>query len=135
MQNSSYYGTAVPKNAFKTFIMMWFAIFMLAFAIALFTGMAKAKADILLPLNGLIKVSAPAEIAGFANPSSPALVEKNCQSLLSPTSQIGNLSSATGFDKPRNRRNAGSGEIQIINAIKAYRQCARKVALEELAKN
>ncbi|HNQ91393.1 MAG TPA: hypothetical protein PKI93_00505 [Alphaproteobacteria bacterium] len=114
---------------------MWFAIFFIAFAFALFSGIAKAKAEILLPINGLIKVSAPAEISGFTNPSSPDLVEKNCQSLLSPTPQTGNSALTKGTNKVWNRRNAGPGEQQIIDAIKAYRRCARKVALDELAKN
>ncbi|MDY0029683.1 MAG: hypothetical protein RBR86_07045 [Pseudobdellovibrionaceae bacterium] len=115
---------------------MWLGILVIATLIAALVMPRMAKADILMPINGMEKVSEPAQITEFTKNSSPALIEERCHALLSP------IASATKnqpslIQSSRIWRNASIGEgqkIDVVQAVKAYRQCARTVALEELAK-
>ncbi|MCB1551860.1 MAG: hypothetical protein KDJ26_07675, partial [Alphaproteobacteria bacterium] len=131
MKNGTTYGVLAPKSLFKQFIMMWLGILALMTLIAMLV--TPAKADVLLPITPMVKISSSAVISPFTKQASPALVEKNCQSLLAPTNETVQIN--TTNNASRNRRNAGSGERTVINAIKAYRKCAKSVALEELARN
>ena len=135
-------GALAPKTMFKNFLIMWLGIITLTALIAVIFMPRTAKADILMPIIGLTKVSNPAEITSFTNQSSPAIVEERCQSLLSPRLGLTKHNASSKTSISRNWRNASTGEGQktaqkfdAVEAIKAYRQCARTVALEELAKN
>lgn len=118
--------------------MMWLGIVALAVILGFLFMPEPAKADILLPVPALVKVSISGEIRPFLKQTSPALVEERCQSLLPPAGEAGrtrlDVSSAADVTS-RSRRNAGTGEASVVDAIKAYRDCARLVALEELAGN
>ncbi|MDD3022214.1 MAG: hypothetical protein PHX61_14750 [Alphaproteobacteria bacterium] len=140
MKQQISYGALAPKKLFKNFLLMWFGIITFAIAIAMIFSPNAAKADTYLPLANLVKVSAPAEISEFSRQTSPTLVEEKCQSYLSPMKETDphleqyKMSSSSKITS-RNRRNAGIGDHSVIEAITAYRQCARNVALEQLAKN
>lgn len=121
--------------------MMWLGILVLATIIAALVMPRMAKADIVMPLNALVKVSEPAQITEFTKKSSPALIEERCHALLSPTVGM-TKNQPSSNQSSRLWRNASIGEgqrtaqkIDVVQAVKAYRQCARTVALEELARN
>ncbi len=126
-------GRTSSRQTFVTFAIMWFVIVTLTIIAATLISISTAKADVLMPLNPLVKVSTPAHITDFSSQTSPSRIEAECQSLLSPTNHETGQSENNLGTVSWDRRNAGKGEA--IQAIKSYRDCARAVALDELARN
>lgn len=126
-------GRTSSRQIFVTFSIMWLVIVFLTIVVATLIGISTVKADVLIPLKPLVRVSTPAHITDFSSQTSPSRVEAECQSLLSPTIH------ATGQMDSKNRtvlwdrRNAGKGDA--IQAIKSYRNCPRAVSPDEFARN
>lgn len=126
-------GRTSSRQTFTTFALMWLFIVTLTIIAATIISISVAKADVLMPLNPLVKVSTPAHITDFSSQTSPSRIEAECQSLLSPTNHTAEHSEKNLGTVSWDRRNAGTGDA--IQAIKSYRDCARAVALDELARN
>lgn len=129
-------GRPSSRQNFVTFAIMWMVIVGLTVVAALFislTAAKSAKADVLMPLMPMVKVTTPAHITEFTEPASPSRIEAECQPLLSPTNHTAGQRQEQNQSVSWGRRNAGTGDA--IQAIKSYRDCARAVALDELARN
>ncbi len=131
----SYASSALPsasRRAFRNLLVIW-ALFVLTTILVLTIAFGAGKANAMepLPLPKVGREIASPEFNVFSKVPSQSVAADRCQSLLNAVHQdTRSQSAATGST----RRPAGqTAEMVKIEAIKAYRQCMRKSALQELA--
>lgn len=129
MQYQVQRASEVSRHAFQKLVTLWLTIVFVTFAIALLMSAGTAKAEIFLPLPEAQLASEPAILKVFSPSPTPAIIQQRCQSHLHPhTNGIANMNVSS-----RNQRNAETQGLQTIMAVRAYRQCASQIALEQLA--
>lgn len=130
MSSSSITASGVSRRAFESLVLLWLALFAITFAVAVIFFVPKtAHAMDPLPFPKMAREIAPAEIKSFTSFPSPAVKSDRCSSLLQSASRTNGQKAFGG----RDRRPAGSSDVQMVAAVRAYRQCKSKEALALLA--
>lgn len=121
-------ASEVSRHAFHNLVRLWLTIMFLTVAAALLMSAGSAKADILLPLPEPQMAQEAATLQVFTPSPTPAIIQERCHTHLHPHHGV-----VQSDFSSRSQRNAETQSLQMIMAIKAYRQCASQVALEQLA--
>lgn len=129
MQYKVQRASEISRHAFQNLVALWLTIICLTIAAALLISASTAKAEIILPLLKPQMAYEHAIPKVFSPSPAPAFIQKRCQSHLHPQQHGIAHSNVSG----RSQRNAENQDLQTIMAIKAYRQCASQIALDQLA--
>ncbi len=97
-------GTYASRRAFKELVMLWLTIVFFTFVGAIILTIGKARADIVLSIPLLTRISEPAIIKSFDVSPPSAKVGTQCHKLLTP---ISNGQAVVQSDS-RSRRAAGN---------------------------
>jgi hypothetical protein len=129
MSGTAYTAQGISRRAFENLVLFWLAAFALTVLVAvLFFAPKPAQAMEPLPLPKMLRNVESAEITKFSSFSSLASKSDRCQSLLKSASRTNGQDALAG----RNRRTAGSSDVQMVAAVRAYRQCRSEQALAQL---
>lgn len=107
-QQHSLSGTYVSRRAFKELVMLWLTIVFFTFAGAIILTISKAKADIVLSMPLLTRVSEPAIIKSFDVSPTSVMIGTRCQNLLSPNS------GGHAVIQPDNRTRRAAGDLATV---------------------
>lgn len=121
-------ASEISRHTFKDLVTLWLTIMFLTVAAALLMAAGSAKADVIVPLPEPQMAGAPATLQVFSSSPTPAIIQERCHTHLHPHHGV-----VQSDFSSRSQRNAETQGLQMITAIKAYRQCASQVALEQLA--
>lgn len=129
MQYQVHRASEVSRHVFQKLITLWLMIIFMTFAVAFLITMNSAKADVIVPLPEAELDGQRAILKVFTPSPTPAIIQQRCQSHLHPQKAgIAHMNLSSW-----NQRNAENQDLQTVVAVRAYRQCASQIALEQLA--